>query len=85
MPVMSYLAYPTPGNKQVLYQELVRLHPCEVLPADNQELLILITDTDSINAETELQSQLKQIPSLGGLALVSAFEDSAIVKGHSTT
>ena len=45
MPVFSYLAYPKQGAKQDLLNDLSALDYCEATPADNQNILILITDT----------------------------------------
>jgi len=45
MPVFSYLAYPKQGAKQDLLKDLSALDYCEATPADNQNILILITDT----------------------------------------
>ena len=45
MPVFSYLAYPVPGEKEALLNELAAIDYCETTPADNQEILILVTDT----------------------------------------
>ena len=45
MPVFSYLAYPVPGAKKELLNDLAALDYCEATPADNQEILILVTDT----------------------------------------
>ncbi len=45
MPVFSYLVYPKRGAKQDLLNELTALDFCEAMPADNENILILITDT----------------------------------------
>ena len=73
MPIMSYLAYPTPGQKTHLVQSLTALPECRVIPASNQALLVLLTDTLDELAEEHLQTQLEQISSLQCLALVAGF------------
>ena len=64
MPVFSYLAYPVPGAKKALLNELAALDYCQATPADNQEILILVTDTPDENRENELQKKLKKLKSL---------------------
>ena len=76
MPIKSYLAHPHQGKKTELMQTLTSLDHCEVIPAENKELLILITDTESNLQEDNLQEQLNTISSIKLLALVSGFNAS---------
>ena len=59
MPVFSYLAYPKKGAKEQLLKDLATLQYCEATPADNEDILILLTDTPDDGAEKSLQKQLK--------------------------
>ena len=45
MPVFSYLAYPVSGSKEQLLDDLTALDFCEVTSAENEDVLILVTDT----------------------------------------
>ena len=45
MPVFSYLAHPKRGAKEQLLKDLASLDYCETTPAENEEVLILVTDT----------------------------------------
>ncbi len=69
MPVFSYLAYPTKGKKEGLLHDLEALDYCEVLSAENEEVLILVTDAPDEQKEQELQKQLKKLKSLESLAM----------------
>jgi nitrate reductase NapAB chaperone NapD len=69
MPVFSYLAYPAEGKKKGLLHDLEALDYCEVLPAENEEVLILVTDTPDEEKEKELQEKLKKLKSLDSLAM----------------
>ena len=69
MPVFSYLAYPQPGAKQKLLHELSALEFCEVQAADNQDVLILVTDTPDEAQEKKLQKKLKNIKFLQSLGM----------------
>ncbi len=61
MPVFSYLAYPVKGAKEELLNELAALDHCEVMPAENEEILILVTDAPNEEQEKELQKRIDQI------------------------
>ena len=75
MPVFSYLAYPKPEAKQELLNELSALKYCEVTPADNENILILITDTPDEASEKALQKKLKQLKSLESLGMTFGHVD----------
>jgi len=75
MPVFSYLAYPKQGAKQDLLNDLSALDYCEVTPADNQNILILITDTPDEETEKALQKKLKQLKSLESLGMTFGHVD----------
>ncbi len=73
MPVKSYLAHPHNGRKQELIESLSSLEECEVIPAENQDLLILVTDTEDNFQEKQLKGKLDAIESLKLLTMVSGF------------
>ena len=75
MPVFSYLAYPVPGAKKELLNDLAALDYCEATPADNQEILILVTDTPDDTMEKELQIKLKNLRSLESLGMTFGHTD----------
>jgi nitrate reductase NapAB chaperone NapD len=69
MPVFSYLAYPVAGSKQSLFNELSALNDCEVLLAEEEDVLILVTETTDENEEKELQNKLQKLASLQSLSM----------------
>lgn len=75
MSIMSYLAYPTLNKKEILHQQLLKIPGCQVRCAENQDLLILITESNSPEEENQLQDRLQSVDSLDCLALVSGFEE----------
>ena len=75
MPVFSYLAYPKDGRKKKLINDLAVLKYCEVMPSDNQDILILVTDTPDEVREKELQKKLKQLKSLESLGMTFGHTD----------
>lgn len=75
MPVFSYLAYPQHGAKQRLLKDLSALQYCEATPAENQDVLILLTDTPNEDAEKQLQKQLKALKTLQSLSMAFGHTD----------
>lgn len=75
MPIKSYLAFPQPGKLAELANALKRTSGCEVTPAANQALLLLVTDTANAEEEKALERRLQAIESLLALTLVAGFQD----------
>ncbi len=75
MPVFSYLAYPVRGAKEEFVNDLATLDYCEVMPAENEEVLILVTDTPYEEKEKELQKKLKELKSLQSLGMTFGHTD----------
>lgn len=75
MPVFSYLAYPEKGRKGALVKALTALDFCEVMPADNAEVLLLVTDTPDEETEKELQENFKKLESLQSLGMTFGHGD----------
>jgi len=74
MPVKSYLVIPKSGQKQHLVNELEAVPSCSVLPAENKDVIVLVTDTTSKEKENELMGQLENNILIESLSLVSGFE-----------
>lgn len=74
MPIKSYLAHPHDGKKVELINALSNMANCEVIPAENKDLLIVITDTDNLIEDEQLKEAIEAIDSLKLLALVSGFD-----------
>jgi hypothetical protein len=81
MPIKSYLAYPVRGRSDELAAALRRLGGCEVFPAINRDVLVLVTDTPHEAADEALQGALADIPTLDALALVAGVGDAVIDSG----
>jgi len=75
VPVFSYLAYPEQGAKEQLLKDLAALDYCEVTPAENKEVLILVTDTPDEEKEKALQKKLNELKSLQFLGMTFGHTD----------
>ncbi len=74
MPIQSYLVYPTRGNRDDLINTLNAISDCEVTESTNEDIFILLTDTENEEKEYQLQDKLKMIPGIQGMVLVYAQE-----------
>ena len=75
MPIFSYLAYPVQGAKEQLINDLAALDFCEVTPSENEEVLILVTDTPDEETEKQLQEKLNALKSLESLGMTFGHTD----------
>ena len=73
MPIKSYLAHPHDGRKNELIKDLSQLVQCEVIPSENENVLVVVTETLDENEDKSLSEQIEAIDSLKLLALVSGF------------
>lgn len=74
MPIKSYLVHPQEGKKMQLAKILSEIGQCEVVPAENKDVLILVTETDSKQEEEVLKERLDNINDIKLMALVSGFD-----------
>lgn len=78
MPIMSYLVWPVASRKNALISALQTMPECEVRPAENHELLVLVTETENEQEEKQFQVRLKDLQDIACLALVSGYNDADI-------
>ena len=69
MPILSYLVLPKAGEMEQLCTDLSAIEYCEVIPSDNEEVVVLITDTPDETKEKALQETLKNLASLQSFSM----------------
>ena len=69
MPVCSYLVIAAEGEAAAVAAQLTRLRGCEVTPAENGDVLILVTDTAGAAEDTDLRDHLGEIEGIQALLL----------------
>jgi len=74
MPIKSYLVFPHDGEKKELMEALID-QPCEVVPANNRNVVVLVSDTKDQAEEEQFLQNLYNIKSLDHFTLVSGFND----------
>ncbi len=75
MPIFSYLAMPKENAVDALCAELSALKYCQVIPAENQDVIVLVTDTPDETIEKNLQKTLKNLQSLQSLSLTFGYDE----------
>lgn len=69
MAICSYLVIPEEGRAGSLAERLASLPGCDVVPARNRDLLLLVTDTDGPDEDEALRSRLEGMEGLQALVL----------------
>lgn len=75
MPIFSYLAIPKEGARESMCNDLAALEFCQLIPSENQDVVVLVTDTPDENTEKRLQKTLKNLPSLQSLSLAFGYDE----------
>lgn len=73
MPIKSYLAHPKDGMKHLLIDEFSEIKECEITPAENENILVVVTDTENETQENKLKEKLDSLKNIKHLVLVSGF------------
>lgn len=73
MAIISYLAHPYEGKKEELIKALREINQCDVIPAENKDILVVVTDTDNKINDEKVKKQIEAVASLKLLAMVSGF------------
>lgn len=72
MPVCGYVVVPQPNAKDATAAELSRLEGCDVYPAEDGDLLLLVTATESMDADAELRHRVEAVQGVQALLLTFA-------------
>ncbi|MEN8135627.1 MAG: hypothetical protein ABFS18_08845 [Thermodesulfobacteriota bacterium] len=72
---MSYIVIPSFGAKNDLLEDLNSRRYCEAFPADNEDILVLVTDTPDKKTDKELHTQLNNLPTLESLSMTFGCND----------
>jgi nitrate reductase NapAB chaperone NapD len=75
MPVMSFIALPVSGAKDELLKVLNAMQYCEAFPADNKDVLVLVTDTPDKDTDKDLHTRLKDLETLESLSMTFGYSD----------
>lgn len=76
MPIFSFLAYPEKEMKNELIQALSQMPYCEVQPSENEDVIILLTDTPDEETNKILINKIKELTCLQSLSMTFGHTDS---------
>jgi nitrate reductase NapAB chaperone NapD len=69
MPICSYVVNAVEGSFSDLQQELSEKPGCEAYPSDEQEVIVLVTDTPTKEADKQLYNELKDNDKISCIAI----------------
>ena len=69
MPVCSYVVVPSVGEAASVAAAMNALDGCEVVPAINSDVLLLVTETDNPSADAKLRERVEAVPGVQALLL----------------
>lgn len=69
MPICSYLVIPEAGASERVQARLARIPECEVVAAQNRDLLILVTETEGLEEEDDLRGTVESMDGIEALLL----------------
>ncbi|MDX1646202.1 MAG: hypothetical protein R3304_03565 [Longimicrobiales bacterium] len=67
MPICSYLVIPEPGAKERVRRRLSIVDGCEVVEAENRDILILVTETEGLEEEDALRGRVEGMAGIEAL------------------
>ena len=76
MIIQSYLILPATGQLPPLSDSLSQLPGrCEVLPAENRDALILVTETETVDEQRDLERQLESLSGVQCASLIAGWTE----------
>lgn len=76
MVIKSYIVYPVEGRLSELRNSLENMAGCDVVPATNRELLVLVTEAADERSDEALSAELHGLPTIQTLTLVSGHNEN---------
>lgn len=73
MGVRSFLVYVAPAAGDHVAQALAAEPSCDVYPAENRDVLAIVTDLDDRDAEDAFDERLAAMPGVLSVALVAGY------------
>ena len=69
MPICSYLVFPGEGAFSQLSACLAELPGCDVLPVEDSDLLLLVTETDTVEQDAALHTRIEALDGVRAVVL----------------
>ena len=78
MPIKSFIVFPSQGQKEALQQELATYSGCSVIPAENNDVFVLVTDTLTEQEEETLLQKINELNAVNQLSMVAGYNENQI-------
>lgn len=78
MPIKSFIVFPKLGQKDALQQEIAAMNGCSVIPSENKEVFVLITDTQTDQEEETLLQTINEITTVDQISMVAGYNENQI-------
>jgi nitrate reductase NapAB chaperone NapD len=72
--VRSFLVHVAPGTAEDVARVLQSDPSCEVYPAENRDVIVVVSDLDDRAAEAAFDERLSAMPGVLGVALVAGYQ-----------
>jgi nitrate reductase NapAB chaperone NapD len=79
MPTCGYIVFTRPGSRDTVAERLRGIEGCEVVPAENRDVLLLVTDAAGAEADDRLRRDVEAIADIECLVLSFGEIDPAAV------
>jgi nitrate reductase NapAB chaperone NapD len=77
MPIRSYVVLPEAGARDAVAKRLKSIPACDALPAENRDLVLLVTDTETGDEDEALFETVRQVVGVRSLVLTFGEVDPA--------
>lgn len=73
MGIRSFLVHVHPGDRDVVAAALAAEPGCDVLPATNRDLVVVVSEHDGRDAEEAFDRRVATLPGVTAVAMVAGF------------
>lgn len=78
MPIKSFIVFPSQGQKEILQKELSTYYGCSIIPSENNEVFVLVTDTQTEQEEELLLQKINELNTVDQLSMVAGYNENQI-------
>lgn len=73
--IRSFLVYVAPGTREQVTVRLRALPGCDVLAAENRDVIIVVAEVDSSDTDDTIQDRIAGVSGVVGVSLVAGFAE----------
>lgn len=73
MTIRSYLVLVRPGQRDAVAERLRAMPDCDVIPAENRDVIVVVSETPAVEADAMLEERLSGVEGVAGVSLVAGY------------